>query len=215
VTVRALRIFILCAIALVAGGMVLGLAFVGYGAAAGHAAQTTLPLRIEPAQALPVLDRASHLPAGELLLDHGTLNLRAGGTGYAFLQALDIILTGGMWLLVLISILGLVRQFGRGRTFESSSVRRLRIVGWSLIGLNLWAWIRMLALPPVLLAAIDPDVGKYRILPSVAQGIANVRNARVDASYGVGLLAVGLLVLVLAQAFTAGVAFREDSEAIV
>ena len=94
-------------------------------------------------------------------------------------------------------------------------VRRLRTVGWSLIGLNVWAWVRMLVLPPILLAAIDPDVGKYRILSSVSEGIANVRNARVDSNYGVGLLAVGLLVLVLAQAFRSGVAFREDSEAIV
>jgi hypothetical protein len=65
------------------------------------------------------------------------------------------------------------------------------------------------------LSTINTAAGPYRILPSISQGVAGARSARVDASLGFGLLAAGLLVLILAEAFRAGSALREDNEAIV
>jgi hypothetical protein len=84
-----------------------------------------------------------------------------------------------------------------------------------MIALNGWMWGRMLLLPPLLLSAINPAAGPYHILPSIAQGIAGVRNARVDASLGLGLLVAGLLILILSEAFRIGTALREENEAIV
>lgn len=214
-SLRTVRALLWCAITLVCVGSLFGLAIVAQGAATGSATQTTLPLRIEPAETEPVLDRTTAQSAGQLVLDHGTLNLRTGGAAYASLQAIDILVTGGLWLVILINILWLANQFAIGRPFEPQSVRRFRFVGWSLIALNLWAWVRLIVLPPVALAGIDPVVGKYHILPSVAASVEGVRNARVDSTYGISLLAVGLLVLVLAQAFRIGAELREDNEAIV
>ena len=196
-------------------GTTLGLAAVAQSASTGHAAQTTLPLRIEPASTSAVLDKTSGDPVGELVLDQATLHVRAGGIGYAALQAFDIGLVGGLWLLILFLTLRLIGQFASGRPFDLLAVRRLRFVGWSMVALNLWMWVRMLTLPPVLLSAVNPVSGDYQILPTIAQGIAGVRNARVDTSLGLGLLAAGLLILVLSEAFRAGVALREDCEAIV
>lgn len=214
-TVRILRILLWAAVTLVIAGTTLGLAVVAQSAFTGHAAQTTLPLRIEPASTSVVLDRATGARVGELVFEHATLKVRAGGIGYAALQALDIGLTGGLWLLILLVTRRLVGQLTTGRPFDLLAVGRLRSIAWSMIALNLWMWMRMFALPPVLLSAINPATGDYRILPTIAQGIAGVRNARVDSSLSLGLLAAGLLILVLSEAFRVGAALREDNEAIV
>ena len=214
-TVRILRILLWAALVLVLAGTTFGLAAVAHGALTGHAAQTTLPLRIESAATNAVLDRTSGTQVGELIFEHATLKVRAGGIGYAALQALDIGLTGALSLLILFLTLRLVGQLTSGQPFDRLAVRRLRFIGCSLIALNLWMWVRMLTLPPVLLAAINPTSGGYRILPTIAKSIAGTRNARVDSNLSLGLLAAGLLIIVLAEAFRVGAALREDNEAIV
>jgi len=214
-TIRIVRIFLWIAVAFVAAGTLAGLAAVGHGAFTGKAAETSLPLRIEGAQASRVVDRQSGAPVGELTLDRATLNVRSGGLGYAGVQALDIALTGGLWLMILIATIRLVAQFARAEHFNTKAVHRLRLIGWSMIALNGWMWARMLALPPLLLSTINTATGPYRILPSISQGVAGARSARVDASLGFALLAAGLLVLILAEAFRAGSQLREDNEAIV
>ena len=213
--VRTLRILLWAAVALVIAGTTLGLTAVAQSAFTGHAAQTTLPLRIEPASANAVLDRTSGAQVGELVFENATLKVRAGGIGYAALQALDIGLTGALWLVVVFITLRLVGQLTSGRPFDRLAVRRLRSVGCLLIALNLWMWVRMLALPPILLAAINPTAGGYRILPTIAEGAAGARSARIDSSLGLGLFAAGLLILVLSEAFRIGAALREDNEAII
>lgn len=214
-TIRILRILLWIAVAFVTAGTAIGLASVTHGAFTGQAAQTTLPLRIEPAQSIGIVDRWSGNPVGELVLDRATLNARAGGIGYAGVQALDIMIAAGLWLLILLVTLRLVAQFSRAEHFDGKAIRRLRMIGWAMIALNGWMWVRLIALPPLLLSAINPAAGPYRILPSISQGIAGARNARVDASLGLGLLAAGLLILILSEAFRVGVTLREENEAIV
>ena len=214
-TVRFLRAFLVVAMVLVAAGMSIGLGSVVQSVSSGRAAQTTLPLRIEPARSTDVLERSSGNPVGQLVLDRATLEVRAGGAGYAALQAIDILVSGALWLLILGLALRLIRQFAEGTPFDHRAVGRLRAIGLSMITLNCWMWLRMIALPPVLLASLNPVSGDYRILPTIAQGIAGARNARVDTSWGIGLLAAGLLIIVLSEAFRIGAKLREDSESIV
>jgi Protein of unknown function (DUF2975) len=201
--------------AFVIAGTAIGLASVAQSSFKGQAAQTTLPLRIEPASSDAVLDKMSGGPVGELVFDRATLNVRAGGPGYAALQALDVLFTGGLWLLILSLTLRLVHQLASDQPFDLLVVRRLRLIGWSMVSLNVWMWVRMLALPPVLLRAINPVVGDNRLLPTIAEGISGLRNARVDSNLGLSMLTAGLLFLVLSEAFRAGVALREDNETIV
>ena len=214
-TARLLRAFLWAAIVLVTAGTLLGLASVASSAWGGGAAKTTLPLRIEPAHTSAVTGRFSAKPVGQLVLDRGTLEVRAGGTGYAALQAVDIFVTGGLWLVILWSALRLFRQISEGKPFSGSTVTRLRTIGVSMILLNCWMWLRMVTLSPVLLAALNPASGEYRILPAIAASADGVRSARIDTSFGIGLLAAGLLILLLSEAFRIGAALREDSESIV
>lgn len=214
-TIRLLRVLLWIGMVLVAVGTLAGLGSVLQNAWIGGAAQTTLPLRIDPAPASEVLGRASGSPVGQLLLDRATLEVRAGGAGYAMLQAADILVTGALWLLILLLTLRLVRQLADARPFDRQAVGRLRTIGLSMIALNLWMWLRMIALPPFLLASLNPASGDFRLLPTVAQGVEGARNARVDTSFGIGLLVAGLLILVLSEAFRIGVRLREESESIV
>jgi len=130
-TIRIVRVFLWVAVAFVIAGTLAGLAAVAQGAFTGRAAATSLPLRIEPAQANRVVDRQSGAPVGELTLDRATLNVRSGGAGYAGVQALDITLTGGLWLLILLTTIKLVAQFARAEHFNAKAVHRLRLIGWS------------------------------------------------------------------------------------
>ena len=213
--VRLIRIFLMAAMVLVGFGAIFGIGATLIAAANGQAEQTTLPLKVEGAAPQQVLGHADGKPVGELLLDHGTLNLHAGGAGYVMVQLLDIAITCGLWLLILATTRLLVGQLSAGSPFEPRSVGRLRRIGWSLIALNVWAWLRMIAVPPLLLSQINPVAGNYRIMPSISQGVPGLQNARIDASLGLGLLAAGVIILVLAQAFRVGGALRAENEAIV
>jgi hypothetical protein len=94
-------------------------------------------------------------------------------------------------------------------------MRRLRWIGWMLIGLNLWYWLREIALPPVLLSSIDTDAGGFRLLPAISESVSGFRSARVDGQFGFGLLAGGALVLLLSEAFRLGATLREENESIL
>lgn len=213
-TVRLLKFCLYAAtfVTIVAG--LIGLVAVLGNAVGGNAAPTTLPLRIDPAPATAVNDISGEA-VGSLSLDRGTLNVRGGGPGYAALQFFDILLTCGLWIGIFLLTLRLVEQVASGQPFNAVAVRRLRTVGWMLIALNLWYWLREIALPPVLLSDIQTTAGDFRILPMISDSVGGLRSARVDGQFGFGLLAGGALALLLAEAFRLGAALREDNKSIL
>ena len=213
-TVRLLRFCLYAAtfVTIVAG--LIGLAAVLGNAVGGNAAATTLPLRIDPAPSTAVND-VSGAAVGSLSLDRGTLNVRSGGPGYAALQLFDILLTCGLWIGIFLLTLRLVEQVASGQPFNEVAVRRLRSVGWMLIAMNLWYWLRVIALPPFLLSDIQTTAGDFRILPMISESVGGLRSARVDGQFGFGLLVGGALALLLAEAFRLGAAMREDNESIL
>jgi hypothetical protein len=213
-TVRLLKLCLYAATFVTIIAALIGLASVAANAVSGGAAMTTLALRIDPAPSTAVKD-VSGSAAGTLLLDRGTLNVRSGGPAYATLQSLDIILTCGMWIGIFLLTLRLVGQIGTGKAFNDVAVRRLRSVGWMLIALNLWYWLREIALPPVLLSNIQTTAGDFRILPMISESVGGLRSARVDGQFGFGLLVGGALALLLAEAFRLGAAMREENESIL
>lgn len=213
-TIRLLKLFLYAAIIVTTVAGLIGLVAVFGNAAGGSAATTTLPLRIDPAASTVIKD-ASGASVGTLLLDRGTLSIRGGGLGYSALQSLDIVLTCGLWISLFILTLRLIDQIGEGQPFNAIAVRRLRLIGWMLIGLNLWYWLREIALPPILLSAIDTSAGDFRILPAISESVSGFRNARVDGQFGFGLFAAGALVLLLSEAFRLGATLREENESIL
>jgi hypothetical protein len=213
-TVRFLKTCLYCATMVTIIASLIGLAAVVGNAVSGGAATTTLALRIDPAPSTDVRG-ASGAAVGTLSLDRGTLNVRTGGPAYAVLQCFDILLACGLWIGVFLMILRLVEQIASGVPFNDAAVRRLRSVGWMLIALNLWYWLREIALPPVLLSQLQVTAGEFRILPMISGSIVGLRSARVDGQFGFGLLVGGALALLLAEAFRLGTAIREDNESIV
>lgn len=214
-TIRFIRLLLLIAMVLVGFGASFGGGATIIAATGGRAGQITLPLKIDGATPQPVFGQVDGKPIGALLPDHGTLNLHAVGAGYAVVEILDIAITCGLWLLVLATTRRFVGQVGAGSPFEPQSVDRLRRIGWSLVALNIWSWLRIIVLPPLLLSRINPVAGSYRIMPSISEGVPGLLNARVDASLGIGLLAAGIIILVIAQAFRIGGDLRVENEAIV
>jgi hypothetical protein len=213
-TIRLLKLFLYAATIVTIGAGLIGLVAVIGNAAGGSAAATTLPLRIDPAASTVIKD-ASGASVGTLLLDRATLSVRGGGLGYSALQSLDIVLTCGLWISLFMLTLRLIDQIGGGQPFNAIAVRRLRLIGWMLIGLNLWYWLREIALPPILLSAIDTTAGDFRILPAISESVTGFRNARVDGQFGLGLFAGGALVLLLSEAFRLGATLREENESIL
>lgn len=211
---RALEHLLSLGIGLVALGTAVGLALFAAGLVSGEPLQTTLPLALDGAARHAVTLRDTGQAAGTLMADHGTLSVRAGGPLYLLGQGLDILLGGGLLLLILYRLRRLVAAVGAGRPFEPDTVRSLRLVGWSLVVLGLWAWIRMLALPLLIVPHLEVG-GGWQILPAVSRAAPGMLAARVDAHLPVWQLVVGAIVLVLAEAFRHGQRLREDNEAIV
>jgi len=200
-------------IVLVALGMTIGLALFAGGLLSAEPLQTTLPLSLDGAAHHAVTLRETGQAAGMLVVDRGTLTVKAGGPLYLLAQGLDIALGGGLLLLILYRLRRLVVAVGAGQPFEPDAVRSLRLVGWSLIGLCLWAWFRLLVLPLMIVPHLEVD--GWQILPAISRAAPGVLAARVDAQLPLWQLVVGAIVLVVAEAFRHGQRLREDNEAIV
>jgi len=201
-------------IGLVALGMAVGLVLFAAGLVSGEPLQTTLPLALDGAAQHAVTVRETGQAAGTLVADHGTLSVRTGGPAYLLGQGFDIALGGGLLLLILHRLRRLVAAIGGGRPFEADTVRSLRLIGWSLIVLDLWAWFRMLVLPLLIVPQLAVG-GGWQLLPAISHAAPGALAARVDAHLPVWQLIVGAIVLVLAEAFRHGQRLREDNEAIV
>lgn len=173
---------------------------------------TTLSLRSDRAQVVPLVSAPARKTIGEIRYDRATMNVSIASQGYRAFQVLDIAVTVGGWLLVLWLLRRLVSDIGAGRPFTARNADALRAIGFALIGLNLWSIARLLIAEPVLLGSVAiADPGR-RLLGSISQSVEGVENLRIEASYSPALLVVGLVMLILAGAFRSGQALREDNE---
>lgn len=87
------------------------------------------------------------------------------------------------------------------------------MVGWSLIGRNIWAWIHWTLLPLALLPELTTENG-VALRPALAHSMSGPE-AQVDASLSATLLICGLILLVLAEEFRIGRDLRIENEAFV
>jgi hypothetical protein len=210
-----LRWLLTLAAGVVAAATLAGLAFFILALIHGEPLQTTLGIVLDSGQTYSIVTPGTEKVVGSLVANRATLSVRAGGVGYLIAQGLDILLTGVLWMMVLIALRRFAGMVARGRPFERENVARLRMIGWSLIVLGVWAWIRVTVLPIALLPAIEVAGGHVALLPALSHGIDGLQSARIDARLNGALPIAGLLILVIAEAFSAGLALREDNEAIL
>jgi hypothetical protein len=116
--------------------------------------QTTLSLRSDKPQVVPLVSRPAGAKIGEVRYDRATMNVSVTSQGYRAFQLLDIAVTVGGWLLVLWILRRLVYDIGAERPFAARNSDRLRAMGFALIGLNLWSVARLLIAEPVLLGSV-------------------------------------------------------------
>lgn len=174
--------------------------------------QTTLSLKSDRAQVVPLVSRPAGPKIGEVRYDRATMNVSVASQGYRAFQLLDIAVTVGGWLLVLWILRRLISDIGAERSFTARNSERLRAMGLALIGLNFWSVARLLIAEPVLLGSVAVDDPARQLLSSISRGASGVENLRIEASYSPALLVVGLVLLILAQAFRSGQALSEESE---
>ena len=212
-TMRVLDRILLLVAALAGFGIAAGLAFFLVSLVSGEPLQTTLAMRWSGVQVHDIVARHGGAVVGSLTIDHATLNVRAGGAFYRLAQLADILMVGGLWLYVILAVRRLVARIPAGDPFSNQSVRQLRRIGFSLIVLNVWAWVRTMLVPLALLPDLQMrDGGALR--PAIAPA-ATGPSAQVDASLSVTLLICGLIVLALAEAFRIGRDLRAETEAFV
>src|SRR3546814_12870211 len=122
------RLLLLVAV-LIGLGVAAGLIFFATSLASGEPLKTTLVMHWSDPQAHDIVSRHSSQIVGTLALDHATLNVRAGGALYRLAQLVDIILVGGLWLFVTLSMRRLIARIPTGNPFSSGSVKQLRMNG--------------------------------------------------------------------------------------
>lgn len=203
------------AILLIGLGMLAGLGMLVAALVRGEPLQTTLAMVIDPASARPVVASDAGPAAGSLTFDHATLTVRAGGLGYALAQGADILFTGGLLLIALLSLRRIVLRIAAGLPFDDGNIALLRTAGFALIGFSLWTWVSALLFPLALLPDIEVSGGRVALLPAISGRVAGMASARVDVHLDLGWLLAGIFLLLLAEAFRVGRDLRLDSEAIL
>lgn len=206
------RLLLLVAV-LIASGMAIGLIFFIASLISGEPLQTTLAMRWSAPQVHEVAVRQGAAAVGSLAIDHATLNVRAGGIFYRLAQLTDIVLVGCLSLVATLSVRRLVAGIATGTPFSNRSVKQLRIIGWSLIALNIWGWIRLVLVPLALLPDLRVENGVV-LRPAISPTLIGP-SAQVDASLSATLLICGLIALALAEAFRIGRDLRTENEAFV
>jgi hypothetical protein len=209
-TVRSLRILLNLAMAVHAAAALIAAAGAVASIVTGDPLGSTLPVVTDrPAERAVLLDGEA---GASVALSRGSLVVRAGGLPMAL-----SLLTVGVGLVASLFTLWLIRalllEIGAGRPFAPQNVARLRRIG--VVQLALFIWLPLSAGLQQLLLLPRLALADAALLPSIAAGHAGVENIRADLHIPFGLLAAGLIALVLAQAFRLGAGYVEDSEAMV
>lgn len=202
-------------ILLVALGTFVGLGLLVAAAVQGEPLQTTLTMALDPSVTHQIAVRGGGAPAGTLAVDHATLTVRAGSLGYGLAQGVDILATGGLLLLALISLRRVTIRVAAGNPFHDGNAPCLRTAGMALIAFSLWTWVSAIAMPFALLPAIEVMDSRFALLPTISSRVAGTTAARVDVHLDIAWLMAGLFLLLLAEAFRTGCNLRLDNEAIL
>jgi len=127
-----------------------------------------------------------------LLPQTASPDLSSALTGMRLLMLIGLAMAVGTEI-ILRALAQIIASTSAGDPFITANARRLRTIGWALLGLQL------LALPAALLDKFCPALG----------------SAAPDASFSPGGWLAVLMVFVLSRVFTAGSAMRDDLEGTV
>lgn len=159
----------------------------------------------------PACEAETNLVDARLSLDRGSLTLPAPSLSATVLRALDVGVTGGFW----IALIWLLRRFSRevsnGRPFMPQTTRQLRWTAVLLLAFPVWELARS-ALWQAIVILRQPDGG---VLIHTFAEAPQTGAVRLLPEFSPGFLVAGLVLLVVAQAFSIGVEVQRDSDEVV
>ena len=211
--------WILTAAIWVAGlAVIVALGVYFFGATPGKPASVSFPVTLGPSEPTEVLLRDGKTIIGKLMANEGRLEINLDGSYATILLIVHTIILAGVWLCILIVLRRLVIDITSGNPFAPKASSRLRLMGWLLIGCNIYAFV-MNYIP--LLPVSDWMLADGRILldsPAMF-GVPNQPYAKVilggDGGSNAWMALTGLILLALAEAFRIGRKLQVDGEGII
>lgn len=119
-----------------------------------------------------------------------------------------------LFLLALLATRRLLIRFTQGDLFNQANAAELRKIGLLLLVVCAVSVVSTLAIQPMILSAVSTPSDMV-LHPSISWNVKDMKNVWMDYSVPVGMFALGGIALLFAEAFKAGLAYREDSESVV
>jgi len=149
---------------------------------------------------------------GKAVVHRGELVLELNDWRAAVLKLAGVGVTGVLAITVLLMLRRFVGEVRDGRPFTPRGAARIRTVGLLVLALPVWQVIHA-ALWQGLLLSLMADGGA--VVSTFATAQAGHENLRLMPEINLGLVFVGLILMVIGEAFRAGVMLQRDSDEIV
>ena len=150
---------------------------------------------------------------GELSWTHGLVRI----SDQPIAQAIDLFDSLLALLLLVVALLSLRRlliALAEGKVFTAETVGLLRRIGFALLAICLVSVLDAVLIQSIILQSADMPQGMV-LHPSISWSENNVANIWLDYDVPLGTFMLGVLALLMSEAFRAGKSYREDSESVV
>lgn len=189
--------------------------FVIVAALTGQPLMHSWEVRMAASVAGPALLGSPAVVEPDLLLNHAELTANVDGTAGLLLKAGDLLVLAALSLATLWWLRRFAIDVRAGQPFSTDSASRLRRVGLLLIAFPAWQAVSGALWQLWLLAHVSMPDPATALLPSIARTPEVVDPWRLMLDIDLGYAVSGLVVLVIAQAFRAGIALRHENEEII
>ncbi|HEY9142711.1 MAG TPA: hypothetical protein VIM90_01600 [Arenimonas sp.] len=159
---------------------------------------------------------AAALGEAHVTLQQGQLILLGGSDGWLIaLKALDVLVLGAIALAVLTLLRRFALEVRAGTPFGDHAARRLRTIGCLLMGWPAWQVLHAGLAQTWLLSHAGRVAPDLVLLHSFAPGPGSADSVRLLVDADVSAAVAGLVLLVVARAFSVGISLRRDLQEIV
>lgn len=148
-----------------------------------------------------------------IAMTHGNLAVANQPLAWT-IEALSSLGQAVLFLLALLATRRLLIRFTQGDLFNQANAAELRKIGLLLLVVCGVSVVSTLAIQPMILSAVSTPSDMV-LHPSISWDVKDMKNVWMDYSVPVAMFALGGIALLFAEAFKAGLAYREDSESVV
>lgn len=138
-------------------------------------------------------------------------------SGQPFWHSVDLLFSLaniGIFIAALMLLRSVLANFADGDLVDAKNAAALRKIGLLLLAACGLSVLRAVVLQSAILSAVEERAGTV-LHPSISWDVAGMNNVWLHYDVPIFTFALGGLALLFAEAFRAGVAYREDSESVV